>query len=89
MNVKRCCLVTHQILDRENLFRVVKTKDNEIKIDLSYSIQGRGAYILKDIAVISKAKNKDLLSRALRHKVDKSIYDELIELAKGVDYGKE
>ena len=83
MEVKRCCVITRQILDRSLLFRVVKDKDGNISIDLSYNTKGRGAYILKDVSVIETAKKKDALSRALRHKVDKSIYDELIILAKG------
>ena len=83
MEVKRCCVISRQILDRSDLFRVVKDKDNNISIDLSYNKKGRGAYISKDISVIELAKKKDALSRALRHNVDKSIYDELIKLVKG------
>ena len=83
MEVKRCCVITRQILDRSLLFRVVKDIKGNISIDLSYNTKGRGAYILKDVSVIETAKKKDALSRALRHKVDESIYDELIILAKG------
>ena len=83
MEVKRCCVISRQILDRSDLFRVVKDKDNNISIDLSYNKKGRGAYISKDVTIIEIAKKKDALSRALRHKVDISVYDELIKLAKG------
>jgi len=83
MEVKRCCVISRQILDRSDLFRVVKDKDNNISIDLSYNKKGRGAYISKDVTIIEIAKKKDALSRALRHKVDVSVYDELIKLAKG------
>ena len=81
--VKRRCCFTHQILDRNLLFRVVKSNDAKISIDLSYKAEGRGAYILRDEEVINKAKKKDSLSKALRIKVDPSIYDELINLVKG------
>ena len=83
MEVKRRCTLTHEIKDRTNLFRVVKDKEGNISIDLSYNIKGRGAYISKDIDTIILAKKKDSLSRALRHKVDQSIYDQLLELVKG------
>ena len=89
MIIKRKCIVTRQVLDRQSLFKVVKDKDNNISIDLSYNKPGRGAYISKDINVIETAKNKDALSRALKGKVDKTIYDELINLVKGELYGKE
>ena len=80
MLIKRRCIITHDILDRTELFRVVKDKDNNISIDLSYKKQGRGAYLARDKEVILRAKNKDVLSRALRHKVDQSIYDQLLQL---------
>ena len=83
MEVKRRCIVTHVSIDRTKLFRVVKDKDGNISIDLSYKKQGRGAYIIRDREAILKAKNKDVLSRALHHKVDKSIYEQLIELLEG------
>lgn len=83
MEIKRTCVVTRQVTDRTNLIRVVKDKDGNISIDLSYTKQGRGAYILRDKEVINKAKNKDLLSRALHQKVAQTIYDELLELVKG------
>ena len=83
MNIKRCCVVTRIVTDRSNLFKVVVDKDGNVSIDLSYNKKGRGAYISKDISVIELAKKKDALSRALRHNVDKSIYDELIKLVKG------
>ena len=83
MLVKRRCIVTHVYLDRTKLFRVVKDKDDNISIDLSYNKQGRGAYILRDRDVIIRAKNKDVLSRALHHKVEESIYEQLLELLEG------
>ena len=80
--MRRCCF-THQLLERKDLYRVVRNKEGKVNIDLSYKAEGRGAYILKDVDVISKAKKKDTLSKALRHKVDQVVYDELITLAKG------
>ena len=83
MEVKRRCTLTHEIKDRTNLFRVVKDKEGNISIDLSYNKQGRGAYISRDKEVIMLAKKKDVLSRALHQKVDQSIYDQLLALLKG------
>ena len=83
MEIKRRCIVTHASLDRTELFRVVKDKEGNISIDLSYNKQGRGAYLTRDREIILKAKNKDMLSRALRHKVDKTIYEQLLELLEG------
>ena len=83
MEVKRRCIVTHVSIDRTKLFRVVKDKDGNISIDLSYNKQGRGAYLTRDKEVILRAKSKDVLSRALHHKVEESIYEQLLELLEG------
>ena len=83
MLVKRRCILTHLYTDRTNLFKVVKDKDGNISIDLSYNKQGRGAYLLRDKEVIIQAKKKDSLARTLHHKVDGEIYDQLLEILKG------
>ena len=37
--ILRTCIVTRKLLDRETMFRVVKTPNHEIKIDFSYKAQ--------------------------------------------------
>lgn len=78
--VTRMCIFTRNKCDRKDLFRVVKTKEGEILIDMDGSIQGRGTYISKDKEVILKAKKKDALSRGLKCKVPEEIYDQLLNL---------
>lgn len=51
---QRKCLITNEILPKESLFRVVKTPNNEILLDMSYKLNGRGAYIKKDLEIIEK-----------------------------------
>ena len=78
--VTRMCIFTHNKCDRKDLFRIVKTNQDVILIDVDGSIQGRGTYISKDKEVILKAKKKDALSRGLRCKVPEEIYDQLLNL---------
>ena len=78
--VTRMCIFTRNKCDRKDLFRVVKTKEGQILVDIDGSIQGRGTYILKDREVILNAKKKDALSRGLRCKVNEEIYDQLLNL---------
>ena len=89
MEITRTCVVTRKKLPRHLLYKICKDKDGNVSIDLSYSKQGRSAYLSKDKAVILSAKKKDSLSKALKMKVDMSIYDELLEIVEGENYGKE
>ncbi len=78
--VFRRCSFDGSIHDRSEMFRVVKTKSGHILIQKDTHIDGRGAYLLKDIEVISKAKKSRALSRTLRCKVEDSVYEELLNL---------
>ena len=78
--ITRMCIFTRNKCDRKDLFRVVKTNQDKILIDLDGSIKGRGTYISKDKEVILKAKKKDTLSRGLKIKVPEEIYDQLLNL---------
>ena len=60
----RSCVVTKEKLPKQELLRIVKTTDNLVVADVSGKINGRGAYIKKDIEVLDKAiKNKHMTFR--------------------------
>ena len=80
MNNLRSCAYSKKKDFKYNMFRVVKTPSHEIKIDVNYSISGRGAYLCKEEEIIKLAKAKNSLARVLKCNVDPSIYDELIKL---------
>lgn len=75
----RTCIVTRKALSREEMFRVVKTPNHEIKIDSTYKAQGRGCYISKDKDIILLAKKKALIEKHLKVCDCKTIYDELLK----------
>lgn len=77
--ITRTCIVTRKALSREEMFRVVKTPNHEIKIDSTYKAQGRGCYISKDKDVILLAKKKALIEKHLKVSDCKTIYDELLK----------
>ena len=74
---QRKCVVTNEVLPKENLFRVVKTPTGEIQLDMSYKLNGRGAYIKKDLEVIELAKKKKTLDRSLGIVVPDEIYERM------------
>ena len=78
--VTRICAFLREVKDRQSMFRVVKTPNHEIKIDLDGKLQGRGAYLSKDKSVIESAKKRHTLEKALRVKDCQTVYDELLDL---------
>lgn len=73
----RTCVVTKEKLEKRDLIRVVRTPVGEVEIDLTGKMNGRGAYIKKDINVIEKAKKTKILERHLEVNVPDSVYEEL------------
>ena len=79
-SICRLCAYSRKSFTRESMFRVVKTPNHEIKIDLTYKLQGRGAYLSKDKEIIMSAKKRHILEKHLRVVDCQNIYDEMINL---------
>ena len=80
--ILRTCAYSRLVNDRQSMFRVVKTPNHEIKIDLDGHLQGRGAYLSKDKSIIENAKKRHTLERALKVNDCENIYDQLLDLLK-------
>jgi predicted RNA-binding protein YlxR (DUF448 family) len=74
----RKCVVTGERLDKRDLLRVVKTKDNEFFVDPTGKMNGRGAYVKKDKQVILKAQKNNSLNKVFDTQVPQTIYEALI-----------
>ncbi len=75
---KRQCAVCRQMRAREDLFRVVKTKEGPA-FDPEGKIQGRGAYICRDPQCVGDAEKKRALSRSLHCPVPEEVYSQIRE----------
>ena len=73
----RKCLISNQMFDKNELVRVVRTPDKEVIVDLSGKANGRGAYLKLSKENIEKAKQKNVLKRALQVDIPDEIYKEL------------
>ena len=78
--IYRICAYSRKKDDRQTMFRVVKTPNHEIHIDLTYVEQGRGAYLSKDKSIIESAKKRHTLEKHLNVSDCQNVYDELIKL---------
>ena len=73
----RTCVVTGEKLDKRDLLRVVKNKDGEVKVDITGKMNGRGAYIKRDVKVLDEAIKKKSLERKLECNISNEVYDEI------------
>lgn len=73
----RSCIVTREKLPKQELLRIVRTTDNTVVADVSGKINGRGAYIKKDIEVLNKAIKSKVLERQLETTISDSVYEEI------------
>ena len=78
----RSCVVTHEKYPKQELIRVVRTPENNVVIDEKGKLNGRGAYLKKDLSVIEKAKKNKILNKVLEVEVPDSIFVELEEKLK-------
>lgn len=79
---ERTCVVTKEKTLKKDLLRVVRNKDGEVIVDLTGKVNGRGAYLKKDLEVIKKAQQTKILDRILEINIPDTIYDQLIEIVK-------
>lgn len=81
----RMCTGCREMKPKKELIRIVKTVDNEIKLDTTGKLNGRGAYICKSKECLLKAHKSNALSRAFSVNVSPEIYTALeTELENGL-----
>ena len=73
----RTCIVTKESLPKKELLRIVRTPEQEIKVDETGKLNGRGAYIKKDLEVLEKAKKSNILEKRLECTIEDSVYEEI------------
>ena len=76
---QRTCVITHEKFPKQELLRIVRTPENEVKVDLTGKLNGHGAYIKKDVDVIEKARKSKTLERVLEVTIANEVYDEMLK----------
>ena len=74
---QRTCTVCRIQKNKNELLRIVKNKENIIKVDEKGKEPGRGAYICFNMECFEKAKKTKKLEKALDIKINDEIYDEI------------
>lgn len=76
----RSCIVTRERLPKGDLLRIVKSPSGEVLVDMTGKINGRGAYIKKDIEVLDKAKKSKILEKVLETEISDSVYEDILKI---------
>ncbi len=74
---QRMCVSCREKKEKKDLIRIVYNKTGELSIDINGKLEGRGAYICKDIKCLEKTIKTNSLERTLKTKISKEFYDKL------------
>ena len=78
----RSCVVTGEKLPKKELIRIVRTPEGNVIVDETGKVNGKGAYLKKDLETFEKAKKSKVLNKKLEVEVPDSIFDQLCGLIK-------
>ncbi|MFP3154052.1 YlxR family protein [Lachnospiraceae bacterium ZAX-1] len=73
----RQCVGCGEMKIKKEMFRVIKTAENEILLDTTGRKNGRGAYICPNMECFLKALKQKGLERSLKISIPKEIIDSL------------
>ena len=74
---QRKCIACQERDSKKGLIRIVKNKENVIKVDEIGKEPGRGAYICYNMECLKKAQKSKKIEKALGAKIDDEIYEQI------------
>ena len=74
---QRTCMGSSEKKDKKEFIRIVKNKNNEINIDKTGKLEGRGAYICDNIQCLEKVIKSKRLEKVFDMKISEEIYENL------------
>lgn len=74
---QRTCIGCNEKKDKKDFIRIVKNKENEIQIDRTGKMPGRGAYLCDNIECLNKAIKTKRLERTFEMAIEHEIYENL------------
>lgn len=74
---QRTCMGCNEKKEKSELIRIVKNKQNEINIDKTGKMEGRGAYICDKVDCLNKIQKSKRLERVFDMRISEEIYEKL------------
>lgn len=75
----RKCVGCGEMIAKKEMLRVVKTKDNDVLLDVTGKMNGRGAYLHLSKECFDKAVKSKGLERSFKMSISPEVYDKLSE----------
>lgn len=83
MNTKkqplRMCIVTRELLPKNELIRVVKTPSGLFELDFTGKLSGRGAYLKNSTDTIERCIKTKALNKAFKENISNDVYLKIME----------
>jgi predicted RNA-binding protein YlxR (DUF448 family) len=73
----RKCIGCMESFPKKELVRIVKNKENEIKLDLVGKLNGRGTYICKKTECFEKAIKSKRLAKSVEMEIPDEVYEQI------------
>ena len=73
----RKCVGCNEMRSKKEMLRVLKTTEEEVILDTTGKMNGRGAYLCKNAECLKKAIKHKGLERSLKMEIEKSVYERL------------
>lgn len=73
----RKCVGCGEMIAKKEMLRVIKTKEGDVKLDLTGKENGRGAYLHLDKGCFEKAVKSKGLERSFKMSINPAIYEKL------------
>ena len=80
---QRTCMGCNSKKDKNVLIRIVKNNKNEITVDKTGKLEGRGAYICNNMECLEKAIKSKRIEKAIETKISNEIFEQIKSLING------
>ena len=70
----RQCIGCREMKPKNQMFRIIRTPENEIRLDKTGKMNGRGAYLCPNVECYRKAIRSKAIERALKLEIPEDIY---------------
>ncbi len=75
----RMCIACRELMPKQEMLRVVRNGEGEIKLDFSGKLPGRGAYLCNKEECVKKLRKARLLHKTFSADVSEEVYERIEE----------
>ena len=73
----RQCIGCNELKAKKEMLRILKTTEDEVVLDTTGKLNGRGAYLCKNVECLKKAVKNKGIERSFKMPIDKAVYEKL------------